>query len=299
MMLLQGLASIMAKTNPSLFAALMIASGIAPTNRPSPATSGHIFQGVCTLVVMPLITMANVVVDGESASMPTPKRFPLTSGRRYYRLDDYRTHWRKCHKDQEWVNPQARDRFMYLWEEHCEQRNKRQFLTTSSFFQQAPGLALPQVPSMDATSSPAPLPPAADTSAVPTRLVQVAPQVVLVENSLGLFGQDSFALATPLPDANIPFSVLPPSAYNYPAASFAFPNASDYMGYRRFTHIDTGFSSQSSSASTPSVPIPPTEDAFASIGASDQLQARLEPYGSLAPDFQATNEDWSKWLADL
>ena len=295
-MLLQGVASLVAKTNPSLFAALMIASGTAPTNRPSPATSGHIFQRVCIPVVMPLTTMVNVVVDGESPSIPTAQRFPLTSGRRYFRLDDYRAHWKKCHKNQEWVNPQARDRFTYLWQEYCEQRNKRQFLTTSSFFQQAPGLAVPQMPSMDAISSPAPFPSATDTPVVPTRLVQGAPQVVLVENSLDLFGQDSFALATPLPDANIPFSVLPPSAYNYPAASFAFPSASDYAGYHRFTPIDTGFSSQSSSASTPSAPIPPTEDVFASIGASDQLQARLEPCGSLAPNFQAA---WSKWLADL
>ena len=228
---------------------------------------------------------------------PPPKRFPLTSGRRYSRLDDYRAHWKKCHKDQEWVNPQARDRFTYLWQEYCEQRNKRQFPTNSSSFQQVPGFAVPQMPSMDAISSPAPLPPAADTQAVPTRLVQAAPQVILVENSLGLFGQDSFALATPLPHANIP--ALPPSAYNYPAASFASPSALDYASYHRFTPIDTGFSSQSSSASTPSVPIPPTEDVFASIRASDQLQARLEPCGSFAPDFPRANQDWSKWLADL
>lgn len=69
-MLLQGLASLMAKTNTSLFVALMIASGTALTNRPSPATSGHIFQGICTPVVMLLTNTANVVVDGKWPSVP-------------------------------------------------------------------------------------------------------------------------------------------------------------------------------------------------------------------------------------
>lgn len=229
----------------------------------------------------------------------TPKRFPLTTGRRYFRLDDYRTHWKICHKDQEWVNPQ-RERFTYLWQEHCEQRNKRPFLTTlSPFLQQAPGLALPHALSMETTPPPVPLLPAADTPAVPMRLAQATPQGVLVENSLGLFGQDLFASTAPLPDANTPFSILPPSAYNYPAAPFAFPSAPDYASYSRYTPIDTTLSSQSSSASTRSVPIPPTEDVFASIGASHQLQARLEPFGGLAPDFQADNQDWGKWLAGL
>jgi len=229
-----------------------------------------------------------------------PKRFPLTSDRRYFRLDDYKTHWKKCHQNQGWVNPQARERFTYLWQEYCEQRDKRQFLVTvSPFLQQAPGLVFPQAPSMDITSSPAPLPPAAEIPAVPMYLAQATPQVVLVGNSLGLFGQDLFASTAPASDANAPFLVPPPSAYNYPAASFSFPSASHYAGYSIYTPIDTTFSSQSSSASTPSVPIPPTEDTFASNGASHQLQARLEPFGGLAPDFQADNQDWSKWLAGL
>ena len=74
-MLLQGLASLMAKTNPPLFVALMIASGTAPTNRPSPATSGHTFQGVCIPVVMPLTNMVNAVVDGEWPFITTPNDF--------------------------------------------------------------------------------------------------------------------------------------------------------------------------------------------------------------------------------
>ena len=64
-MLLQGLASLVVKTIPSLPAALMIANGAAPTSRLSRATSGHIFQEVCIRVVMHLINMAIAVADGE------------------------------------------------------------------------------------------------------------------------------------------------------------------------------------------------------------------------------------------
>ena len=71
-MLLQGLASLVAKTNRSLPVASIIASGAAATGRPSRATSGPIFQGVCIRVVMPLINMAIVVADGEWQFIPTP-----------------------------------------------------------------------------------------------------------------------------------------------------------------------------------------------------------------------------------
>ena len=225
------------------------------------------------------------------------------SRRRYFRLDDYRAHWKKCHKDQEWVNPQTRERFTYLWQEYCEQRSNRPFLITPSpLLQQAPGLVFPQLYSTNVAPSSAIIPPAADSPVLPMRLAQAPAQVALIENSLGLFGQDLFALTTPLSDANVTGLVHPPNAYNYPATSISFPSAFDYTHYSGYTPIDTTLSSLSSSVSTSTMPIPPAGDVFTSGGANYQFQVCLEPFGAFDPDFrpsQANSQDWSKWLADF
>jgi hypothetical protein len=187
------------------------------------------------------------------------------------------------------VKPQTRERFTYLWQEYCEQRDKHPFLITPSlFFQRVPGLAFPQVPSMNVAPPSAPFPPATDNPVMPMRLVQAPAQIALVENSLGLFGQDLFAST-------------PPSTDNYPATSISFPSASDYTHYSGYTPIDTTFGSQSSSVSTSSAPIPPARDVFTSGGVSHQPQACLESFGDFDPGFrpsQTDNQDWSTWLAD-
>jgi len=246
---------------------------------------------------MPIINMAIAVADGELAFIPDhPKRFPLTGRHRYFRLDDYKSHWRRCHKDQEWVN-QTRDRFTYLWQEFCEQRDKRPIFTTP-----APCLAFPQATSMDVAPPFALRPPDADTPTVPMRPAQAPAQMTLVENSFGLFGQDLFASTTPLLAVTVPILIHPASAYNYPAASVSSPSAFDYTHYPRYTPIDTTFSSRSSSASTSRVPSPPAGDVFTSGGASHQLQSCLEPFGAFDPGLcpsQADNQDWGKWLADI
>ena len=64
-MLLQGLASLVVKTSPSLPAASIIASGAAETSRPSRATSGHIFREACIRVVKLLVNLAIAVAAGE------------------------------------------------------------------------------------------------------------------------------------------------------------------------------------------------------------------------------------------
>jgi hypothetical protein len=200
------------------------------------------------------------------------------------------------------VNPQTRDRFTYLWQEFCEQRDKRPISTTPPFLQQAPWLAFPQAHSIDAAPSSALPPPDADTPTVPMRLAHAPAQMALVENSLGLFGQDLFASTMPLLVATVPILIHPPSAYNYPAASTPSPSAFDYSHYSRCTPIDTTFGSRSSSASASSVPTPPAGDGFTNGEASHQLQSSLEPFGAFDSGFspsQADSQDWSKWLADI
>jgi len=162
------------------------------------------------------------------------------------------------------VEPQARDRFPFLWQEYCKQRDNLQVSQTPlPFLQQAPGLAFPCASSMDVIPPSALLPTPADTPTVPMRLAQAPAQVALVQNSLGLFGQDLFASVAPLPDANNPFLALPPSTHYHPAASSSFPSVIDYMHYPAYTPVDTTFDSQYSSASTSSMPIPPAEAVFA------------------------------------
>ncbi len=231
------------------------------------------------------------------ASRIHSKQFPLTSHRSYFRLDDYKSHWKKCHKAQEWVNPQTRKRFPSLWQEYCEQRdNGPIFITPSPSLQQTPGLAFPQASSMNVAPPSALLPPDVDTPTVPMRLAQAPAQVALVENSLGLFDQDLFASTTPLSAATVPILIHPPTAYNYPAASISFPSALDYTYHSGYSPSGTTFCSRSSSASTSSVPTPPAEGVFTSDGASHQL----EPFGALDPEFrpsQVDNQDWNEWLA--
>ena len=148
----------------------------------------------------------------------------------------------------------------------------------------------------------APLPPDVDTPTVPMRLAQAPAQMALVENSLGLFGQDLFASTTPLSAATVPILIHPPAAYNYPAASISFPSALDYTYHSSYSPGDTTFYSRSSSASTSSMPTPPAEGFFTSGGASHQIQSRLEPFGALDlgfRPFQADDRDWNEWLADF
>ena len=193
------------------------------------------------------------------------------------------------------MNLQTRERFTDLWQEFCEQRDKRPIsITPSSFLQRAPGLAFPQGSSIDVAPPSALLPPDADSPTVPVRLAQAPAQMTLVENTLGLVGQDLLASTTPLSAAAMP------SFYNTTAPSISFPSAFDYT--HRYTPIGTTFGSRSSSASTSSVPIPPAEDVFTSGEASHLLQSCLEPLGAFDPAFcpsQADNQDWSKWLADF
>ena len=201
------------------------------------------------------------------------------------------------------MNSQTRERFTYLWQEFCEQRDKRPiFITPSSFLQRAPGLALPQGSSIDGASPPALLPPNDDTPTVPVRLAQAPAQTALVENSVGVVDQDLFAPTTPLSPTAGPILIHPPSADNKTAASISSPSAFDYTHYSRYTPIGTTFGPRSSSASTSSVPIPPAGDVFTSGEASHQLQSCLEPFGAFDSAFcpsQADNQDWSKWLADF
>lgn len=229
-----------------------------------------------------------------------PIRSPLTGCRRYSRLDDYRTHWNKAHKSQQWVNPQARQRFRCIWQEYCEQRNKCQFsITPSPFLDQAPGLAFPQASSMNITPPSASLPTAVDTLAMPMHLAQAPAQMAPVENDLGLFGQDLFASAAPFSDAKLPFLVLPPSAYNYPPAPFSFPSAFDHAQYSGYTPIDTTLCSRSSSVSASSASTPPAEGIFASDGASYQLHTSLEPFEDLNAGLRPSQADCHMWLADF
>ena len=151
---------------------------------------------------------------------------------------------------------------------------------------------------MNITTPPASLPSAVDTLATPMRLAQAPARMVSVENSLGLLGQDLFASATPSLDTNLPFFVLPPSAYNYPAAPFSFPHAFDYPQYSGYTPIDTPLASRSSSASASSAPTPPAEGTFASPGAGYQLQASPYPFGDLNAGLCPSQADY-KWLADF
>jgi hypothetical protein len=299
-MLLQGHASLKVKTNPSLSAALTTVSGAVPTSQPSRATSGHIFRDVCIRVVTQLISMEIAVADGVTFIDP-PKPFPLTSPHRYYRLDDYRTHWAKRHEDQKWVKPPARERLMSLWQEYCEERNKLQCLIISSpFIQQVPGLAFAQASSVEVTPPSAPLPTAGDTPAMPVRLAHAGAQTVLAGNGLGLFGQNLFASLEPLPDANAPLLTPPPSAYNHPATSFSFPSTSGHTRYSGYTPIETTFGCQSSSVFNSSVPIPSDDgNAFAGDGASYQLQACLKPFRALDSGLhpsQVENQDWSTYM---
>ena len=200
------------------------------------------------------------------------------------------------------VKPRYRERFPYLWQEYCEQRDKHPISVPSPFLQQASGSAFPQASSMTVASPSTLLPPDVDTHTVPMRRAHAPAQMVLAENNLGLFGQDLLASTTPLSAANVPILIHPPSAYNYPAASIPFPNALDYTYHSRYSPSDTAFCSPSSSASTTSDPIPPAEGFFTSSGTSHQPQSCLEPFGALDPGFcpsQADDQDWSEWLADF
>ena len=192
---------------------------------------------------------------------------------------------------------------MSVWQEYCEQRDKLHLLIDpSSYLQQALGLVFPQAPLMTFTPPFALLPAGADTPAVPMRLAQAPAQMALVENSLGLLGQDLFASPTLLPDANIPFLIPPPSGYNDPA-SFSIPNAPCHTKDFGYTPMEATFGSQSPSVSTSSVPIPPVEDVFTSDGASNRPQACLESFraldAGLHPSQADNQDDWSKWLANF
>ena len=201
------------------------------------------------------------------------------------------------------MNPQTRDRFTYLWREFCEQRDEHPiFTTTPPFLQQAPWLAFPQAPSVDAAPPSGLLSPDADTPTAPMRRAQDPAQMALVKDSLGLLGQDLFVSTTPLLAVDTPILIHPASAYNYPTASISSPSAFEHTHYSRYTPIDTTFCSRSSSASASSVPIHLAGDVFTSGGAGHQLQSCLEPFGALDPGFcpsQADNQDWDKWLADV
>ena len=226
------------------------------------------------------------------ASHTRPKRFALTAANRYFRLDSYKSHWNKCHKDQEWVIPQTRKRFKYLWQEFCELNDKRPiFITPSSFLQIAPGLDFPRGSSIGVAPPSALLAPDADTPTVPMRLAQAPAQMERVENSLDFFGQDLLASTTPLSATTVPILFHPPSAYNNTVTPIFFPSAFDHTYDSRYTPIGTPVGSRSSSVSTSSVPIP---DVFISGEASHQLQSSLEPFGAFDPGFcpsQADDQD--------
>ena len=192
--------------------------------------------------------------------------------------------------------PQNKERFPDLWQEFCELRGKGPIsITPSSFLQIVPGLVFPQGSSIDVAPPSALLAPDAGTPTVPMRFAQAPAQMELIENSLGLFGQDLFASTTPLSAATVPLLIHPPSAYNNTAAPISFPSAFDDTHGSRYTPIGTPFGSRSSSAS-------PAGDVFIGDEASHELQSCLEPFGAFDPGFcpsQADDEDWSKWLEDI